>query len=193
MLYLSSKRIVSVLEHQNDWLQDNPEESLKQIYSDNYSWLEGYILQNSGSVSDAQDVFQEGIAAAWLNLRSGKFNGSRDRFNAYVRQICKYKWIDTLRSGNRVKVSYTGDIPERATRDELDLSLEQTGTLKKCFTRLGEKCRSVLGLFYYERRSLAEIAAGMENTEDSIKTIKYRCMMQLRKYFLEEMKKNGGI
>jgi hypothetical protein len=33
----------------------------------------------------------------------------------------------------------------------------------------------------------------MDNTEESIKTIKYRCMMQLRKLFLEQNKKHEGI
>ncbi len=180
------------MENQTDWLQTYPEELLQHIYKENYSWLENYILQNSGSERDAQDVFQEGVAAAWINLRAGKFHGSREQFNAYVRQICKFKWIDTLRSVKKMKISYTENIPEQSP-DITEDSLEQSGMLTKAFGMLGEKCKTVLGLFYYQKKSMAEIAGHIQNTEDSIKTIKYRCMIQLRKFFLEEMRKNGGI
>ncbi|MBX3238298.1 MAG: sigma-70 family RNA polymerase sigma factor [Chitinophagaceae bacterium] len=178
----------------NDWLQDNPEHALKRIYSDNFSWLENYIRQNSGNPDDARDIFQEGIAAAWMNLRTGKFVGTRDKFNAYVRQICKYKWINELRSGKRKKTVYNEQVSEQDIPDNVsEGDLEHTMLLKKSFSMLGEKCREVLEQFYYNQKPLGEIATQMQNTEDSIKTIKYRCMMQLRKFFLDEMKKNGEI
>ncbi|MBX3253164.1 MAG: sigma-70 family RNA polymerase sigma factor [Chitinophagaceae bacterium] len=179
------------METLTDWLQENPEKTLSRIYSDNFSWFETYVLQNSGNSDDARDIFQEGIAAAWINLQSGKFSGTRDRFNAYVRQICKFKWIDELRSGNRKNISYTDVVPERNNEenDSFNDSLQQSAALKKCFSQLGEKCQKVVGLFYYKKKSLAEIAHEAQNTEESIKTIKYRCMMQLRKLFLEEMKR----
>lgn len=174
-----------------NWLQEDPERALSRIYSENFSWFEQYVLQNSGNSDDARDIFQESIAAAWLNLKSGKFSGTPDRFNAYVRQICKYKWIDELRSGNRKKISYTETIPEKdnAESSTISDSLEQSTALQKCFLQLGEKCQQVLGSFYYKKKSLAAIARDAQNTEESIKTIKYRCMMQLRKLFLEEMKR----
>ncbi len=194
MLYLSIKRIALALETPNDWQKENPQESLKHIYTDNFPWLEHYILQNSGTKEDAGDVFQEALAAAWLNLRSGKFTGNRQQFNAYLRQICKYKWINELRSGARKKTSYTDNVPEEGILPGLqEDDLERTRMLNSSLGKLGDKCREVLQLFYYKKKSMAEIANSLQNTEDSVKTIKYRCMMQLRKYFLEEMRKNGGI
>lgn len=187
------EKTVFVLENIQEWLKDNPDVLLRYIYAENYPWLENHILQNAGNIADAQDVFQEGLSAAWINLQTGKFVGSRNQFTGYVRQICKYKWIDTLRSRNRLKVSYVENIPEQGIEDFSGVDLEESRLLKKCFTTLGEKCRKVLGLFYYQKKSLAEIARDLQNTEDSIKTIKYRCMMQLRKIYLEETQKNGGI
>lgn len=191
-----NEKTLYALESLNDGPKVNPEEVLTRIYAANFSWLEQYVLQNSGNSDDARDIFQEAATAAWLSLQSGKFKGTNDQFNAYLRQICKYKWINELRSRTRKKISYPEVFPEteHADTDNLQVSeLQQSAVLNKCFFKLGEKCRNILSLFYYKKKPIAEIATEMQNTEESIKTIKYRCMMQLRKLFLEEMKKDGEI
>ncbi len=181
----------------DDLLADGPEKILEQVYLANYPWLEGYILRNSGVVSDAQDIFQEAVCAAWVNLREGRFSGSPEQFNAYLRQICKYKWFNHLKSAAYRKQDYSRDVSALEAADEsgeeLALQEQQNRQLKKCFEQLGERCRQVLGQFYYQRKSLAEIAAEQQNTEESIKTIKYRCMVRLRKLFIEQYKEDVQV
>lgn len=70
---------------------------------------------------------------------------------------------------------------------------EQSTLLRQSFQELGDKCRTILGLYYYRKKSLNEIALELNNTENSIKTIKYRCMMQLRQLFLEKSRQHGGL
>lgn len=185
------------METLTNWSSGNPEDLLKQMYADNYPWLENYVRQNSGNDSDAQDVFQESIAAAWLNLRQGQFTGDRSQFNAYLRQICRYKWINQIRSAARSKIIYSDTLLEQEVENDghetLKDQLQQSSLLQECFMQLGAKCQQVLRLFYYKKKPLGEIAGSMGNTEESIKTIKYRCMMQLRKLFLEQNKRHGGV
>lgn len=180
-----------------DWLNDRPALVLKHLYKTNYPWLEKYVLQNSGSTEDAQDIFQESLIAAWINLKEGRFTGSEEEFIGYLRKICKYKWLTQLRSATHKKIHYAEDISifESASdnQDTIEEQLSQTRLLQSSFAQLGEKCREILGLFYYQRKSLAEIGLVQNNTEDSIKTIKYRCMMQLRKIYLEKHKGNGEV
>lgn len=174
-----------------------PEDLLTKAYAENFPWLENYIRQFSGDAADAPDIFQESIAAAWINLREGRFNGDLTQFNAYLRQICKFKWINLLRATQRKKTVY-GDallLLEKEV-DEMDRETErlhQSEVLQKSFAKLGLKCRQVLKLFYYRKKNMNQIALEMGNTEESIKTIKYRCMVQLRNIFLEEMKMDGKI
>ncbi|HRO44767.1 sigma-70 family RNA polymerase sigma factor [Agriterribacter sp.] len=185
------------METLTNWSSSNPEDLLKQVYADNYPWLENYVRQNSGNDSDAKDVFQESIAAAWMSLQQGRFKGDKAQFNAYLRQICRFKWINQIRSAARSKIIYNDALLDHEVANNghevLKDQLQQSGLLQECFMQLGAKCKQVLRLFYYKRESLGEIAAGMGNTEESIKTIKYRCMMQLRKLFLEQNKKHGGV
>lgn len=183
------------MEPLNDWFIHFPDKVLQSVYDDNIGWAEQYVLQNSGSPSDAQDLFQEAITAAWINLHSGQFQGSRDQFNAYLRQIAKHKWLNTLRSRGRKKTYSTDQVPEMEAFSAISENENEAtiSLLQKCFGQLGEKCRTVLGLFYYQKKSLGEIAKSLDNTENSIKTIKYRCMMQLRQLFLEKSRSNDGV
>jgi RNA polymerase sigma factor (sigma-70 family) len=180
------------LETLTDWTNEHPDRLLHQIYADNLPWMESYLIQNSGTQSDAHDLFQESITAAWINLKTGRFTGTREQFNAYIRQIARHKWINELRSRSRKKTISTEIIPERGDDLPSGDDAENAEKLQASFRELGEKCRQILGLYYYQKKSMAEIAVQMENTENSIKTIKYRCMMQLRQLFLEKSRQNGG-
>ncbi|MBL0036011.1 MAG: sigma-70 family RNA polymerase sigma factor [Flavobacteriales bacterium] len=59
---------------------------------------------------------------------------------------------------------------------------ERIVRLRGVYDKLDDKCRAVLDQFYFERKDLATIAAGMGVEEESIRTIKYRCMMKLRAF-----------
>ncbi len=170
----------------------DPESLLRKVYTDNFPWLENYIRKNSGNREDAEDVFQESISAAWLNVKQGRFDGDATRFNAYLRQICKYKWINRLRSVAGKKTSFEEDMTiyeyDGSITTELEEQIAQSRILDESFAGIGEKCKELLTLYYFKRASLANIALLMNNTEESIKTIKYRCMMKLRKIYLEKSK-----
>jgi RNA polymerase sigma factor (sigma-70 family) len=68
-------------------------------------------------------------------------------------------------------------------RKERDHELEdRILRLREVYAKLDDKCRQVLDQFYFERKDLASIAASMGVEEESIRTIKYRCMMKLRAF-----------
>lgn len=172
------------------WPATHPEEAFNHLFAENFSWLLSYIQQNSGNASDAEDIFQESLFAAWINLREGRFTGSKEQFNAYFRRICQNKWINQLNSAHRTRTSYRDDFNgiEPLAEDSFaeSHSTEEANLLRKCFEDLGEKCKNVLGLFYYKQQPMSKIAESTGDTEESIKTIKYRCMQRLRKLYLEK-------
>ena len=59
---------------------------------------------------------------------------------------------------------------------------EQTELVRKAMGRIGEQCRRILLLFYWEEKSMEEIAAelGFANT-DTAKSKKYQCKKSLQK------------
>ena len=141
-----------------------------------------YVIQNSGSVSDAQDVFQEAITVLWLNVKEGRVHDETTSDpGAYLFRVAKNKWLDVLRSAGHkhsAPMVDEGRIPQAV--DLADDADERLRRLQAVYSNLDEKCRAVLDQFYFERKDLATIALAMGVEEESIRTIKYRCMMKLR-------------
>lgn len=176
-----------------DSWRENPERLLTEAYKSNYDWCRSYVFKNMGSEADAADIFQESISVAWINLKEGKFQGDSENFNAYIRQVCKYKWINQLRSFSNKRIILKEDLSDfegKVDLDSVEEDANQVDLLQNSFTSIGEKCRDLLSRFYYKKESLAALANEMETTVASMKTIKYRCMMRLRKAYLDQSKSN---
>jgi RNA polymerase sigma factor (sigma-70 family) len=80
-----------------------------------------------------------------------------------------------------MKVVHYGRALDRGTDAPDDIE-ERIVRLRGVYDKLDDKCRHVLDRFYFERKDLATIATEMGVEEESIRTIKYRCMMKLRAF-----------
>ena len=50
----------------------------------------------------------------------------------------------------------------------------------QAFKKLGKECKELLEVFYFEKKSLREIAAQFNIGEASARNKKYRCIQKLR-------------
>lgn len=166
---------------------------LKQLYKENYTKVEVYILKNSGSVPQAKDIFQEAYLAMYQNVKLGQFHPDNDSaLSGYLFRIAKNKWIDHLRSARHKKtVRVQEELPKEPISEAMETDLENEinneliEATMKALTSLGEECRKILKRFYYEKLSLREIAAQFNIGEASARNKKYRCIQRLRKIVIE--------
>lgn len=167
-----------------DGLRRNDPVLMRSLYKAHFPAVRQYVLQNSGTVSDAQDVFQEAIVVLWMSVKQGRFTtGAESGPGGFLFRVSKNKWLDVVRSAahRNMKVVHSDQALER-TGDVPDDIEERIVRLRGVYEKLDDKCRSILDQYYFERKDLATIAAGMGVEEDSIRTIKYRCMMKLRAF-----------
>lgn len=156
--------------------------TLKKLYALHFPTVKQYVQRNSGTVEDAWDVFQDAITVLWLKAKDGTLQQDTEP-GAFLFRVSKNKWLDRVRSAAQrtmtvVPVEHTG-----ATDDVEAVDLEERiQRLKQVYERMDENCRNVLGRFYFQREDMATIAEAMGVTEESIRTIKYRCMMKLRAF-----------
>lgn len=167
------------------WIQGlrrNDPTVVEALYAAHFPTVRQYVLQNSGSVSDAKDVFQEAITVLWLNVKEGRLQtDATSDPGAYLFRVAKYKWLDVLRSAGHKHSAPMLDEQQVAEPAELTGDAdERLGRLQAVYSSLDEKCRAILDQFYFERKDLATIATAMGVEEQSIRTLKYRCMMKLR-------------
>lgn len=190
----ASSEIVCMALTQNELeeaFKKSDEAILSQVYAVGLREVKKYVLANSGSADDARDVFQDAMTIVWLNIQNGKYRIQNDSsLQAYLVQIARYKWLDKLKAHN---TKYKVGLSDNMANFLSDEVFEEDGRLKylqKLYGGLGEKCRQILDLFYYENKSLDEIGSRLNYDAASIRTMKYRCMMQLRNMHLETENKS---
>jgi RNA polymerase sigma factor (sigma-70 family) len=171
---------------------------LEQVYKELYPTVRSFVVTNNGTNDDARDVFQEAVMAAWLNVRSGKYRVTeRSSLYAYIAQIARYKWLDQLKSSRHRLTSRMDDrtdIPaDVPTETDTLEAVDQVNYLSQLYGTLGEQCRTILSLFYYEKRSLEEIGKQLNYDASTIRTMKYRCMMKLRKNHMQNQERSTDV
>ena len=163
-------------------LHRNDPATIRALYAKHFPAIKQYVLQNSGTGSDAQDMFQEAMTVLWMSVKEGRLVPDAEP-GGFLYRVAKNKWLDVVRSAahKHMKVVHDDRALDLGT-DAADDIEERIVRLRGVYDTLDDKCRTVLDQFYFERKDLATIAAGMGVEEESIRTIKYRCMMKLRAF-----------
>ncbi|MCW5900278.1 MAG: sigma-70 family RNA polymerase sigma factor [Flavobacteriales bacterium] len=161
-------------------LRSNDAATVRQLYSDHFPAVRRMVLGNSGTVSDAQDMFQEAMAVLWLSVKEGRLVPDADP-GGFLFRVARNKWLDVVRSAahRHMKVVHDERVLDQRAEPSDDLE-ERLSRLRDVYEQLDDRCRSVLDRYYFERKDMATIAAELGVGEDSVRTMKYRCMMKLR-------------
>ncbi|HLW31665.1 MAG TPA: sigma-70 family RNA polymerase sigma factor [Aequorivita sp.] len=174
---LSSENLVVLI-------KNNDSAVLKQLYGSNYIKVRRYVLRNNGDEQQAKDVYQEAFLAMWRNVKDDKFTeDSKGNIGGYLFQIAKYKWLDHLRSKEYKNTTFINrDIEfEESQSDEEESKRIKIKMIMTAVGQLGEKCQTLLKLFYFERKSYKEISKIVGMDEASARNAKYRCQEELKK------------
>lgn len=174
---LSLNKIVMLIK-QNDTIL------LKQLYIANFAKVKRYVEKNNGDEQQAKDLYQEAFLAMWRNIKDDKFSAvSETAINGYLFKIAKYKWLDHVRSlryKNTTFINREIEYNETET-EENELQSKRIKIIMEAVETLGERCQTLLKLFYFERKSFKEIAQILDIDEAYARTAKYRCQEQLKK------------
>ena len=165
-----------------DFLKKNDEKTIKSFYDENKCAFILFSKRYNLNQDEILDVYQDAIIALIENAKKGKIDNLQSSISTYFFSIGKFMIFQKLKKS---KKSYTTDdfstleyIDDTYDEDEINLQVKM---LQKGFEKLGEQCRKVLQLFYYEEKKLDEIqdALGYSN-KDVLKSQKSRCLKQLK-------------
>ncbi|NVJ87296.1 MAG: sigma-70 family RNA polymerase sigma factor [Algoriphagus sp.] len=158
-------------------------QAINQLYEQHYGMLEQMILQNSGSHDDAADMIQESMLVLVQMIIKDKFRGESS-IKSILYSIAKNKWITEIRkkSSSQIRNEKFHTDAEQSTPDitEAIAKQEDLNYIIKLFDQLGETCRKILLLFYFEDYSMAEICKRLEfSSEQVLRNKKYKCLKSL--------------
>lgn len=175
-------------------LAANDKQAIEHIYKDNYNTIQAFILNNSGDIDDARDIFQEAMIVLFEKAQSPDFELT-SQIKTYVYSVCRRLWLKRLHQMQRYNNGYLDKLEETVPVEE---DLEQHEKKDADFTlmetamsKIGEPCKSLLDAYYIQKKHMQEIAAEFGYTNaDNAKTQKYKCLMRLKKIFFAQYK-NG--
>jgi RNA polymerase sigma factor (sigma-70 family) len=163
--------------------KSNLNQALGQLYSSHYGMLEHYIIQNSGSADDAADLIQEVMLVFVKLVSEGKFRGEAS-IKSFLYSICKNLWITELRKRKSTDARHQRYEGEKDQLDtDISTQISKNENLKfvmDLFEKLGEKCKQVLTLFYFEELAMKEICEKLDfSSEQVLRNKKYKCLQSL--------------
>ena len=141
-----------------------------------------YLLRHlNGRRESAEDLTEEVFLKVLERLGSYQFRGLP--FSAWLYRIARNHMIDHLRSRPRQIISsldQAPEIPEKKAEQMLDRSLDRH-ELTYALDRLTSDQRHVVTLRFLDGFTTAETAEIMGKTEDAVKKLQARGLVQLRR------------
>lgn len=164
-------------------LKTDYKSAFKQLYTAHFKMVEYLVIKNSGSKADAEDIFQDTMIVIFDKSREEGFELSC-ALPTFVYSVARNLWLKKLRT-NTKKVSitdYENYIPVSINDEQMDdTALEEK--IRSSINKLGDNCRKILTLFYYQKMNMQQIAAELGYTNaDNAKNQKYKCLQQLKTY-----------
>lgn len=176
--------------HILELIQRGDEEALVILHHAHRRAITGYILKNSGTDQDAQDVLQESLVILWERVRSGRFEQTA-QLGTFLFGIAKNLWRRSLARSRRESPldaeSQVGD--DALSALESMVGQEEKAMVAAAMEEIGETCRQLLLLYYWEELSMEQIALqmGFANATTA-KSKKYQCKKALERILSQHLK-----
>jgi RNA polymerase sigma factor (sigma-70 family) len=158
-------------------IKKGDEKVIEHLYKKYYKMMVNHILKNNGSEDEAKDIYQESLIVFWQKVSSGNLKLT-SKISTYIYSICQNLWRKELDRKSKMLNSEERDI----ALEENYENYEKIKIIRECLNELGETCKKILTLYYFEELSMNDIAEqmGLANA-DTAKTRKYKCKQELDK------------
>jgi RNA polymerase sigma factor (sigma-70 family) len=140
------------------------------------------ILQKGGKTEDAEDVFQEAIAAFFKKAMTDESLEEMDNFAGYIYGTARNIYLKEI-TKRKPPIYFTDTVPEHREQDNIAFSDDANAIIQWIYKLATPTCQEVL-LYWANKCSMKEIAQKMHyKSEDMAKKKKYECLQKLVHFF----------
>lgn len=164
-------------------LLQNDERTLTLLYKATIPGITAYVVQNSGTEADAQDIFQEALLAIFQKARSGQLQLTTG-FQPYLYAVCRNLWLMQLRKRKVRRVTNLKDTQHEPVTDsfgDAEFTADHYARLRllqEQLEKLGDGCRHLLRLSL-SGKPLEEVARLLNMSYAYIRKKKSECKGKL--------------
>lgn len=169
-------------------LKQGDKEALAELYS---SFRKRFIAWITGltncSYDEAKEIYQYAVLTLYENVVEGKFTETKDaNIKTYLFSIGRNKFMADARKQIRLTFEEElNDQPGTVTASEQDAEYRKSikKEVQQAMNDMGEPCKTVLQLFYFDGMDMEEIAQVMGyKNGNTVKNIKYKCIQRIKNY-----------
>jgi RNA polymerase sigma factor (sigma-70 family) len=154
------------------------------LYS-NYGKIKSMVIRKSGDETDAKSVFHDSLIILHGKVKEKDFQ-LRSSLSTFLYSICKNLWKMELRKRKREKGNNSqlqADSNQKTKEDSIEKKIideEIKEWLRLKIKQLSPDCQKVLNLYYYDKKSMNEIAEIMKYSNNNVaRNKKYKCLKKL--------------
>lgn len=165
-------------------LTTGDQEVFNNLYEYEFPKIVRLVTQNSGSIDNARDIFQDALVILMEKIYYKELNLSCS-IGTYLYAISQNLWFNKLRK-NKVfislcKLSFANSELQTIIIED-DNTPENIEGIINAIENLGNPCKQLLELFYYKNESWDDIANTLGYSSGaSARNQKYKCLERLRK------------
>lgn len=144
---------------------------------------------NKFDQDDIDDLFQQSCVVLMQKVKDGAVTVSREgALFSYLVQIGKLTACNLIKKKSAISIDDMVTIPDYLHKDDEDYDISvdekqqaQDEFIDRVFDRIPSECKELFKYFYWERKTMDDIAniLGMSNA-DSAKTKKSKCMKKVK-------------
>ena len=172
--------------------KDTLNDAIHYLYRQFSESVSSFIIHNSGNQADADDIFQETVVSFIELVQKDKFR-EESGIKTILVAIARNLWLNELkkrdRSGHRDKVFENSRDNTESDVSHLIGDREVKQQFRELLSRLGEPCKKILLLFYYENMAIKEMVEHLPyENEQVVRNKKHKCLQQLAGLFKDNPK-----
>lgn len=168
-----------IIEHIKKGNRNKP---LKQLYKE-LPKIKHLILSSGGTEVIAQEIFNDSLILLLEKVTAPEFVLT-SKLTTYLYGINRFLWKNQLRKQNKnIELEWSDTLILNQEDLEYDEDKEEKiQVLESLLTKITEKCKAIIQLFYFERLSMKQIAEQLNySSVNSAKTQKYKCLENVSK------------
>ena len=165
-------------------LQRADNSALEEIYKTHRKGFVNWItFAHRCSEEEAIDFYQYSIISFYEKVVEGSIEEMNDAgIKTYLYSIGKNKLLADSRKQSRISYQEELEDVELEESSEVEEAKERKEFLTTILENLGEPCRQILKLFYFNNLSTDEIAEIMDyKNGNTVKNLKYKCLQRVKK------------
>lgn len=135
---------------------------------------------------EAKEYYQAAVLIVYENVHQGTMDNLKSSLKTYLFGIGKnLAWQSYRQDIRKQKAGAAFYLENYITEQSPELAQwqdHQLDLVRECFQLLGDPCRTLLDLHYFQRKSMEEISSQLAyKNADTAKNQKYKCMERLRR------------